>query len=171
MQMSFQEAFLGLYLLQQLAAEGHCYYPSESLCEKTAEMLGVSQEAVKEQLPALAIDQKITIKNGAEGGRVYMRSYYQVLRRCTLRDGKGLEHLTISRSYTSYADLERALLNCMELYFEERERTAGLQYSEYVLRAQQFIRREYIPEIVKVASIRDYLYDGAMYYIENRKDQ
>ncbi|MBR3104171.1 MAG: ATP-dependent RecD-like DNA helicase [Lachnospiraceae bacterium] len=71
-----------LYLLQQLAAEGHCYYPSGSLCEKTAEMLGVSQEAVKEQLPALAIDQKITIKNGAEGGRVYMRSYYQAEQYC-----------------------------------------------------------------------------------------
>ncbi len=77
----------------------------------------------------------------------HMRSYYQALRRCTLRDGKGLEHLAIPRSYTSYADLERALLNCMELYFEERERTAGLQYSEYVLRAQQFIRREYIRDI------------------------
>jgi hypothetical protein len=36
---------------------------------------------------------------------------------------------------------------------------------------ETIIRREYIPEIVKVASIRDYLYDGAMYYIENRKDQ
>lgn len=41
---------------------------------------------------------------------------------------------------------------------------------ELIREIRQFIQPEYIPEIVKIASVRDYLYDGAMYYIENRKD-
>ena len=42
---------------------------------------------------------------------------------------------------------------------------------ELVEELSTIIRKEYLPEIVKVSSIRDYLYDGALYYIDNRKDQ
>ena len=65
------------YFLQQFATEGHCYCPEDTLCERTAEMLGVTAEQVREQLAPLAMEQKITLKNGSDGGRVYIRSYYQ----------------------------------------------------------------------------------------------
>ena len=81
------------------------------------------------------------------GYTAHMRMFYQMLRRCTLHDGRGLEHLAISPCYASTTDLERALLNCVELYFQERERSADVQYSEHVLRAMQYIRKEYIRDI------------------------
>lgn len=34
----------------------------------------------------------------------------------------------------------------------------------------QFVKPEYLPEIRKVTSVRDYLYEGALYYIDHRKD-
>ena len=77
----------------------------------------------------------------------HMRSLYQLLRRMTLRDGRGTEYLALSSCYAGTINLERALLNCVELYFEERERAAKMQYSEHVLQAQKFIHREYVRDI------------------------
>lgn len=42
--------------------------------------------------------------------------------------------------------------------------------SELIQEIGKFIRPEYIPQIVRVNSVREYLYDGAMYYINSRKD-
>ena len=64
-----------------------------------------------------------------------------------MRSRRGGEYLTLSPGYAGTTDLERALLNCIEMFFEEKEREALLQYSEHVLRAQQFIRKEYIRDI------------------------
>ena len=84
----------------------------------------------------------------------HMRSLYQLLRRASLKDGRGLEHMVMSGGYDSTTDLERALQNCVELYFEERERASALRYSEHVHRAQQYIRKEYSRDI-SVADIAD----------------
>ena len=77
----------------------------------------------------------------------HMRSFYQILRSISMRSRRGGEYLTLSPGYAGTTDLERALLNCIEMFFEEKEREALLQYSEHVLRAQQFIRKEYIRDI------------------------
>lgn len=39
-----------------------------------------------------------------------------------------------------------------------------------VAEISNFIKPEYIPEIKKVTSVRDYLYEGALYYIDHGKD-
>lgn len=41
---------------------------------------------------------------------------------------------------------------------------------ELIREIGEFIKPEYIPEIVKVSSVRDYLYEGALCYMEHRKD-
>ena len=85
----------------------------------------------------------------------HMRELYQLLRRRTIREGRSLSGLAISPVYSGTADLERALLNCVELYFEERSEAEKRQYSEHVLRAQQYIQREYKRDI-PVSEIAEY---------------
>ncbi|MBR5422149.1 MAG: ATP-dependent RecD-like DNA helicase [Lachnospiraceae bacterium] len=77
-----------LYELGVLAQEGHCYFPSEALCGRVAEMLALDEELVREQLPAMAIDHRLTLKRGADGERVYMNRYYKAEQYCA---GKLLE--------------------------------------------------------------------------------
>lgn len=84
----------------------------------------------------------------------HMRSLYQLLRRAALRDGRGLENMALSAGYANATDLEQALLNCEEMYFEERERADAMAYSEHVVRALQFIRKEYVRDI-SVSDIAD----------------
>ncbi len=114
------------YFLQQFAAEGHCYCPEDTLCERTAEMLGVTAEQVREQLAPLAMEQKITLKNGSDGGRVYIRSYYQAEHYCAerllgLRDGfvsdgfdeKALEKVEAALGLTLDELQRKAVVTCM----------------------------------------------------------
>ena len=85
----------------------------------------------------------------------HVREFYRLLKRNALRDGHGLSCLAISPVYSGTADLERALLNCVELYFEERTQAEKMHYSEHVLKAQEFIRREYARDI-PVSEIAEY---------------
>ena len=73
----------------------------------------------------------------------HMRSLFQVLKGSTLRERSSGDYLAISPCYTDTVNLERALQNCIELFFEEKERAVLAQYSEHVLRAQQYVRKEY----------------------------
>ena len=76
-----------------------------------------------------------------------MRSLYQILRRCTMQDGRGLENLDMAPCYAATTNLERALMNCAELYFQEREERSAGRYSEHVADAMAFIRRHYMEDI------------------------
>ena len=65
------------YELERLAAEGHCYSPRDMLCEASAELLGIPREVIEPELADMAMDGKITLKEGSDGARVYLKSYYQ----------------------------------------------------------------------------------------------
>lgn len=56
-----------LYVLHQLADEGHVYYPYEPLLEKCMEMLEVLREVVADALAAICLDKRIVIEDLNEG--------------------------------------------------------------------------------------------------------
>ncbi len=69
-----------LYILLQAGAEGHTYLPEELLLERSADMLGLSPQVLSPQLPNLAIDKKIVIKEKDGGRCIYgMSAYYAEL--------------------------------------------------------------------------------------------
>ena len=51
-----------IYVLNQLADEGHVYYPHQALVEKTREMLQVDREVVLSGLGALASEKKVILE-------------------------------------------------------------------------------------------------------------
>ena len=71
-----------IYELGNEAAEGHCYFPMDELCERVSGMLSLDEELIREQLPAMAIDHKIEIKKCAEGTRIYLPGYFRAERFC-----------------------------------------------------------------------------------------
>ena len=71
-----------LYVLGGLSSEGHCFYPMDSLCPMVAKMLELDEELVREQLPQMAADHRVEIKNGPEGARVYSGGYYRAEKYC-----------------------------------------------------------------------------------------
>ncbi|MDP2644168.1 MAG: ATP-dependent RecD-like DNA helicase [Desulfobacterales bacterium] len=56
-----------LYVLHQLADEGHVYYPCESLLEKCRDILQVEKDAVMAALGSIHLAQKIVIEDLKEG--------------------------------------------------------------------------------------------------------
>ena len=52
-----------LYVLQQLADEGHVYYPYEPLVEKCREILGTEQEGIVRAFATIALEKKIVIED------------------------------------------------------------------------------------------------------------
>ena len=70
-----------LYTLNQSGSEGHVYLPEALLLEKATEMLELSQQQIAPQIPNLAIDKKIVIKETESGEKcIYsMTAYYAEL--------------------------------------------------------------------------------------------
>jgi exodeoxyribonuclease V alpha subunit len=52
-----------IYVLDQLADEGHVFYPFESLVKKSREILGVEKDVVVEALGSLAMNKRIIIED------------------------------------------------------------------------------------------------------------
>ncbi len=52
-----------LYVLNQLAEDGHVYYPYESLIEKCNEVLGVERTVIVKAIATIAIDKRIVIED------------------------------------------------------------------------------------------------------------
>jgi exodeoxyribonuclease V alpha subunit len=52
-----------LYVLNQLADEGHVYFPYEKLTSKSSEILEVEREAIVQALETLAVGEKIVIED------------------------------------------------------------------------------------------------------------
>ncbi len=65
------------YELERFSAEGNCYCPAALLCERAAVLLGIPEEEIEASLGDMAIEGRISLKEGADGLRVYLRSYYQ----------------------------------------------------------------------------------------------
>ena len=74
-----------LYKLQQLAEEGHVYFPYESLVEQCREILGVAPEPVSRAITRLAADRQVIIEDINDGSdefrinnkAVYLAQFHQ----------------------------------------------------------------------------------------------
>ena len=67
-----------IYMLQQGTLSGHIYIPAALLVEKTAQMLGVEEEAVDHLLQSLQMDCKIVVKKIDDVSVVYGASLYRL---------------------------------------------------------------------------------------------
>ncbi len=68
-----------IYMLQQGTLSGHIGpYPAALLVEKTAQMLGVEEEAVDHLLQSLQMDRKIVVKKIDDVSVVYGASLYRL---------------------------------------------------------------------------------------------
>jgi exodeoxyribonuclease V alpha subunit len=56
-----------LYVLHQMAEEGHVYFPYEPLVEKCREILGVEKEVVVKAFGSVALEKKIVLEDLNEG--------------------------------------------------------------------------------------------------------
>ncbi len=67
-----------IYVLSQVAEEGHVYYPLESLLEKCVEILEVDQDAITKALESLSSDKRIVIErlSGQDTVAVYLSTFY-----------------------------------------------------------------------------------------------
>lgn len=67
-----------IYVLSQVAEEGHVYYPLESLLEKCVEILEVDQNAITKALESLSSDKRIVIErlSGQDTVAVYLSTFY-----------------------------------------------------------------------------------------------
>jgi exodeoxyribonuclease V alpha subunit len=52
-----------LYVLQQLAEDGHVFYPYERLVEKSQEILQVDREVISRACAAIALDKRVTFED------------------------------------------------------------------------------------------------------------
>ena len=68
------------YVLGQSAAEGHTYLPKEELVQRARLLLDVESEQIEVELPNLAMDKKLVIKQSADTVACYLaRTYYEEL--------------------------------------------------------------------------------------------
>ncbi|UCE52961.1 MAG: ATP-dependent RecD-like DNA helicase [Desulfobacterales bacterium] len=67
-----------LYVLHQLADDGHVYFPYEPLIDKCRQMLEVDREAVVNALGSLSIDQKVIIEDLNERIEEYKENHKAV---------------------------------------------------------------------------------------------
>lgn len=72
-----------LYVLNQLAEDGHVYYPHEPLVEKCLEILETGRDTVEDALSRAAADQEVVIEDddsdpqsGEKSRAVYLKRFY-----------------------------------------------------------------------------------------------
>ena len=68
------------YVLGQSATEGHTYLPKEELVQRAVMLLDVEYEQIEDELPNLAMDKKLVIKQSEDTVACYLaRTYYEEL--------------------------------------------------------------------------------------------
>jgi len=68
------------YVLGQSAAEGHTFLPKEELVQRSCMLLEVDKEQVEDELPNLAMDKKLVLKQDKDNVSCYLaRTYYEEL--------------------------------------------------------------------------------------------
>lgn len=65
------------YSLNWFHGNGHTFVPQEELCRVTAELLGVGEEVVQENIIKLFIDKKLVVENIGDIRAVYAPSYFK----------------------------------------------------------------------------------------------
>lgn len=68
------------YVLGQSAMEGHTYLPKEELVQRACLLLDVEREQIEDELPNLAMDKKVVLKQDKDIVACYLaRTYYEEL--------------------------------------------------------------------------------------------
>ncbi len=113
---------------------------ADELLERIYNLLGAGS---REEAIALteALFRLCREKLGAGDYMERLRRLCQMIRRWGQRRLMNGESLILAGSYSSATNLERAILNCEELYFENLARAGGREYSEHVQRAAEYIRK------------------------------
>lgn len=81
-----------LYTLQLAAMDGHTFLPYQELTAKAAALLGLQKDYVSIQIPNLAMDKKIMVKQDGENKSVYASSFYYAELACA----RMLQELNVS---------------------------------------------------------------------------
>jgi exodeoxyribonuclease V alpha subunit len=120
-----------LYILNQLAEEGHVYYPYEKLVEKSLEVLDVERDIVLRAFGSLALDKRIVIEDINKSleefepnkKAVYLARYY------VSEEGiaDGLLHLISAEKNICQIDPDQAV--------ESIERNISLNFAEKQIEA------------------------------------
>jgi exodeoxyribonuclease V alpha subunit len=103
-----------LYVLHQLADEGHVYYPYEELINKSREILAVERDVVVNAIAVIAVDKKIVIEDLNSGiekfavnnKAVYLAKYYL----CETRIAGMIKRLVVSNSCIRSIDIDNAVV-------------------------------------------------------------
>ena len=130
-----------IFGLQDIAVpDGGGLEEADDLLERIYHLLGAGN---REETVALteALFRLCREKLGAGDYADKLRRLCQLIRRRGQRRLLSGESLILAGSYLNATNLERAILNCEELYFEHLDRTGGREYSEHVRRAAEYIRK------------------------------
>lgn len=102
-----------LYVLQQLADEGHVYYADKMLVDKSLDMLDVDQDAISRALSALTLSQKTIIEDLNEGIEPYQENskavYLEPFYVCETRIAQSLKALCQSPKKVRVNSPDKAL--------------------------------------------------------------
>lgn len=71
-----------LYTLLQASLEGHMFLPMRVLVRRSADLLQVSEEAIRAQIQNLHMDHKVVVKKTTDEPEVYAFSYYYAELNC-----------------------------------------------------------------------------------------
>ena len=121
-----------LYTMQLAAMDGHTYLPYKELTAKAAALLGLDPDYVSIQIPNLAMDKKLVIKQDGKEDPVYASSYYYAELSCA----RMLEELNVSMVFSGQllpseeakllADIEKLARN-QGIELEELQQRAVLE--------------------------------------------
>ena len=102
-----------LYVLQQLAGDGHACYPYEPLMDRCRGILNVEREAIVNALGGLAVDQKIVIEDVNENIEGFKENnkvvYLSLFHRCETGIGRRLRRLIDTPKSIRSIDSARAV--------------------------------------------------------------
>lgn len=104
-----------LYTLLLAGAEGHLYLPLPVLRARTAELLGLPEEAVDPVIPNMAMDKKLVIKKRGDAAAVYGGSAYRTELDCA----RMLHDLMLAQGASDLTENER--LNKTILQVEDEQ--------------------------------------------------
>lgn len=114
-----------LYTLLQATGEGHVYLPMDILTSRAAELLGVEEPYVEDQLLNLMMERKVTVKASDSERQVYATSYYYKELDCAKRlidlNIKSSEDDDVIRKKTDHLEKELGLI------LEEKQREAVIE--------------------------------------------
>ncbi len=110
-----------LYCLQVAATEGNTYLPKEELLRRTSELLETNEDNLVIPLSNLALENRLIVKAGNEGEKVYLKYFYYAELVCAYK----LQELTDAYANVSLTETEEE--SCLQTIAKiEKEQDAEL---------------------------------------------